>query len=100
MPAQSYMLQAAEVGKLINLTQPPTGINFLGATCHLLVTDPQSVQKTYLCTNDITNKFAQYVTLGTEFPTAGTYQVQLQYQAFGELYFSPVTPVRVLPNLI
>ena len=96
----SYLIQAAEVGKIINLSQPTGGISFTNATCKLLVTDPLGVQKTYNCTIDSTNKFAQYLTLGTEFPIAGTFQIQLQYVNSGEKYFSAVTNLKVLPNLI
>ena len=97
--ASSYVLQSSEVGKVINLTQPSGGITFAGASCHLLVTNPSGIQLSYLCTIDPTNKFAQYTTLGSEFPTAGSYQVQLEYQNSGEKYFSPVASLKVLANL-
>ena len=98
--ATSYLIQAAESGKLLNLTQSTGGVNFTNATCKLLVTDPTGVQKSYNCTIDPTNKFAQYLTTGLEFPVAGTFQVQLQYVNAGERYFSAVTNLKVLPNLI
>ena len=95
--ATTYTLQAAEVGKIINLTQPTGGISFTGSTCYLLVTNPAGVETSYTCS--VTSTYAYYTTTGSEFPTAGTYSIQLKYTNGGEKYFGPVTSLKVLPNL-
>lgn len=92
-------IQAAEVGKQINFTQNSNGPSFTGATCKLIVTNPSGKTNSYDCSIDPTDKFPLLVTTGLEFPTAGKYQIQLKYLLNGEVYFSPVQTISVLPNL-
>jgi hypothetical protein len=93
-------LQAADVGKQIQFTQLAGSVNFTGATVTLYVLNiTTSTTTSYTCGIDPTNSFPVYTTVGTEFPTAGKYQLQLVYTNGGEVYHADVVTIQVQANL-
>lgn len=92
--------QAGQIGFKLSLTQGSNPPNFTGAALTLHVTNPANVVTHYTnVTIDTDGKTPIYLTSGTDFPSAGNYQVQLQYVNGGETYWSPVGTVKVLVNL-
>lgn len=94
--AQSLTIQAGEVGK--TLTDVP-GISLTGFTVNLLVQDTSGNLKSYAMTILGDNKTVQYTTLGTEFPTAGTYKIQLELLSGSDKFYTAVGNVKVMSNL-
>jgi len=106
-------MQAGEVGKLLIL-DAQTGVpgnlaSLAGGTATLIVANfatgvhtsyPATVGTggTYAGVAYAANTYAQYTTTGVEFPTGGTYTIQLTvgFVAGGQLYRSPPETITVL----
>lgn len=101
MPKQTPVLtlQAAEIDKQIIFTQGSNQPNFTGATVKAVITNPAGVKSSVTCSIDNQNR-PVLTTTGNEFPSAGTYSVQLEYDNNGpEKYYSPVVAFLIVANL-
>jgi hypothetical protein len=93
----TLITQAAEIGKTI--TDSP-GVNLAGFTVNLLVQDTTGKVSSYPMAVNTVQNIASYVTLGSEFPIPGNYKAQLQLINAGEKFYTAVTSIKVIANLL
>jgi hypothetical protein len=96
------VLQCAEIGKTLTFVPLAGTPSLLTTTITLLITPKgATLAKRYVCSLDATGTIPGRLTDGTEFPTPGSYTIQLEATSASPLerFYSPTSLVTALPNL-